>query len=75
MLWLGNSNVRAETASPARVVNATTVGAVDSQNNKACFSNYGGVLDGELPPLSLGQYINAVLVWDLGVNVVSAVSF
>ena len=56
---VGNSNEPAEATSPARVMEAVTVGAVDSQNNKACFSNYGGTLDGEAPPLSLVQHINA----------------
>ncbi|KAG8709061.1 subtilisin-like serine protease [Ceratobasidium sp. 395] len=52
----GNSNVDASTTSPARVAAANTVGAVDSSNRKASFSNYGSVLD----------------VWALGVNVRSA---
>ena len=66
---VGNSNVPAEGTSPARVKEAVTVGAVDSENNKACFSNYGPTLDGEAPPLSLVQHINAyqsgtlVLMW------------
>ncbi|KAH8916791.1 subtilisin-like protein [Atractiella rhizophila] len=51
----GNSNVDASTTSPARVQAAITVGAVDSSNVKASFSNYGPVLD----------------VWELGVNVLS----
>ncbi|KAG9124883.1 subtilisin-like serine protease [Ceratobasidium sp. 392] len=52
----GNSNVNAANTSPARVVVANTIGAVDSSNKKASFSNYGAVLD----------------VWALGVNVKSA---
>ncbi|KAG8721034.1 subtilisin-like serine protease [Ceratobasidium sp. 395] len=52
----GNSNVDAASTSPARVAAANTVGAVDSSNRKASFSNYGSVLD----------------VWALGVNVLSA---
>ncbi|KAG8696485.1 subtilisin-like serine protease [Ceratobasidium sp. 394] len=52
----GNSNVDAAGTSPARVAAANTVGAVDSSNRKASFSNYGSVLD----------------VWALGVNVLSA---
>ncbi|GAB1525269.1 hypothetical protein RhiTH_008427 [Rhizoctonia solani] len=52
----GNSNVDAANTSPARVSAANTVGAVDSSNRKASFSNYGSVLD----------------VWALGVNVLSA---
>ncbi|CCO33165.1 Proteinase R [Rhizoctonia solani AG-1 IB] len=38
----GNSNVNAGSTSPARVAAAITVGAVDSSNRKASFSNYGG---------------------------------
>ncbi|CCO37844.1 hypothetical protein BN14_12004 [Rhizoctonia solani AG-1 IB] len=52
----GNSNVDAGSTSPARVAVANTVGAVDSSNRKASFSNYGSVVD----------------VWALGVNVLSA---
>lgn len=52
----GNSNVNAANTSPARVAAANTIGAVDSSNKKASFSNYGAVLD----------------VWALGVNVLSA---
>jgi len=52
----GNSNVDASTTSPARVASANTVGAVDSSNRKASFSNFGSVLD----------------VWAPGVNILSA---
>ncbi|KAG8741725.1 subtilisin-like serine protease [Ceratobasidium sp. 414] len=52
----GNSNVDAASTSPARVGTANTIGAVDSSNRKASFSNYGPVVD----------------VWALGVNVLSA---
>ncbi|KAG8696030.1 subtilisin-like serine protease [Ceratobasidium sp. 394] len=52
----GNSNVDANTSSPARVKEANTIGAVDSTNTKASFSNYGPVLD----------------VWAPGVNITSA---
>ena len=71
----GNSGVPAQGTSPARVKEAVTVGAVDSQNNKACFSNYGSELDGGLPPLFLVWHTNVAPVWDLGVAVESAVSF
>lgn len=37
----GNSNVDASSTSPARVAAANTVGAIDSSNAKASFSNYG----------------------------------
>ena len=52
----GNNNANAANYSPASVAAANVVGAVDSSNVKAPFSNYGAVLD----------------VWALGVNVVSA---
>jgi len=72
---VGNSNLPVVFASPARAKGAVTVGAVDSNNRKACFSNFGPGLIGELLLLSLGQHINTALVWDLGVGVLSAVSF
>lgn len=37
----GNSNVNAGNTSPARVAAANTIGAIDSSNKKASFSNYG----------------------------------
>ncbi|CAE6451851.1 unnamed protein product [Rhizoctonia solani] len=52
----GNENQNAANVSPARVAAAITVGAVDSSNRKASFSNYGPILD----------------IWALGVNVRSA---
>ncbi|KDN47802.1 hypothetical protein RSAG8_03222, partial [Rhizoctonia solani AG-8 WAC10335] len=52
----GNENQNAANVSPARVAGAITVGAIDSSNRKASFSNYGSVLD----------------IWALGVNVRSA---
>lgn len=41
----GNSNVDADNASPARVGEALTVGATDSSDTRASFSNYGAVVD------------------------------
>ncbi|CCO33171.1 Proteinase R OS=Tritirachium album GN=PROR PE=1 SV=1 [Rhizoctonia solani AG-1 IB] len=52
----GNSNVNAANTSPARVAAANTIGAIDSNNAKASFSNYGSVLD----------------VWAPGVNILSS---
>lgn len=52
----GNSNMPAETSSPADVEAANTIGAVDSTNQKASFSNYGKLID----------------VWAPGVNINSA---
>ncbi|CAE6410463.1 unnamed protein product [Rhizoctonia solani] len=52
----GNDNKDTSESSPARVPAANTIGAIDSSNQKASFSNYGSVVD----------------VWALGVNVLSA---
>jgi subtilisin family serine protease len=41
----GNDNVNACTGSPARVGAAITVGATDSTDHRASFSNYGSCLD------------------------------
>ena len=41
----GNINVDAGTRSPARVADAVTVGATDSTDTRASFSNYGSALD------------------------------
>ncbi|CAE6421033.1 unnamed protein product [Rhizoctonia solani] len=56
MVAAGNSNTPADTTSPANVKEANTIGAVDKDNQKASFSNYGKFLD----------------LWALGVNVESA---
>ncbi|KDQ08935.1 hypothetical protein BOTBODRAFT_117866, partial [Botryobasidium botryosum FD-172 SS1] len=45
----GNSNADAINYSPARVANAITVGAVDYNNAKASFSNYGSIVDVHAP--------------------------
>ncbi|KAF8738746.1 peptidase, partial [Rhizoctonia solani] len=52
----GNENQNAGNFSPAHVLEANTIAAVDSSNRKASFSNFGSVVD----------------VWALGVNVRSA---
>ena len=49
----GNSNVDASTTSPARVAAAVTVGAVDSSNKKASFSNYGSIVDIQAPGVNI----------------------
>ncbi|MCI0390006.1 MAG: S8 family peptidase [Acidobacteria bacterium] len=41
----GNSNMDASNFSPARVTEAITVGATDSSDTRASFSNFGSVLD------------------------------
>lgn len=52
----GNDNRPADGTSPANVEGANTIGAVDANNQKASFSNYGGLID----------------VWAPGVNILSA---
>ncbi|KAG8722969.1 subtilisin-like serine protease [Ceratobasidium sp. 395] len=52
----GNSNVDASMSTPARVKEANTIGAVDSTNKKASFSNWGSLID----------------VWAPGVDITSA---
>ncbi|QRW03375.1 cuticle-degrading protease [Ceratobasidium sp. AG-Ba] len=49
----GNSNVDAANTSPARVSTANTVGAVDSSNRKASFSNYGSIVDIQAPGVNI----------------------
>lgn len=49
----GNSGVDASTTSPARVADALTVGATDSSDAKASWSNYGSVLDLFAPGVSI----------------------
>ncbi|KAF8694411.1 peptidase, partial [Rhizoctonia solani] len=49
----GNDNKDAKDYSPARAPNANTVGAVDSKNVKAPFSNYGPVLDIQAPGVNI----------------------
>ncbi|HEY0532139.1 MAG TPA: S8 family serine peptidase [Actinoplanes sp.] len=41
----GNENVNAATESPSALASAITVGASDSRDRRASFSNYGSVLD------------------------------
>lgn len=41
----GNSNANAANYSPASAASAITVGAIDSGNARASYSNYGAVLD------------------------------
>ncbi|KAG8785601.1 subtilisin-like serine protease [Ceratobasidium sp. 428] len=52
----GNSGLPASTSSPANVKEANTIGAIDEENRRAYFSNFGQLID----------------VWYLGVKVKSA---
>lgn len=49
----GNEGVSAATKSPARVTEALTVGASNSSDTRASWSNYGGVLDLFAPGVSI----------------------
>ncbi|AEV85014.1 peptidase S8/S53 subtilisin kexin sedolisin [Actinoplanes sp. SE50] len=49
----GNSGVDAGGSSPARVTEALTVGATDSSDARASWSNYGSVLDLFAPGVSI----------------------
>lgn len=67
----GNSNVDASTQSPARVVEALTVGATDSSDIRASFSNYGGVVDLFAPGVDV---LSAWIGSDTATNVISGTS-
>lgn len=58
--------INADTQSPARVVEALTVGATDISDNTASFSNYGSVLDIYAPG------VNITSAW-IGSNTATAV--
>ncbi|KAH7011293.1 peptidase S8/S53 domain-containing protein [Ilyonectria destructans] len=49
----GNSNVDAGLSSPGSAPSALTVGAIDKDNNRASFSNYGKVVDIFAPGLAI----------------------
>ena len=49
----GNSNVDASTSSPARVPEAITVGATNSRDTKASFSNFGSIVDVYAPGVGI----------------------
>jgi subtilisin family serine protease len=54
----GNSNANACNSSPARVSAALTVGATDSTDTRAGFSNYGSCLDLFAPGVSIDSTWN-----------------
>ncbi|CAE7180136.1 unnamed protein product [Rhizoctonia solani] len=49
----GNDNKDAQNVSPARAEQAITVGAVDKNDAKASFSNYGSILDIQAPGVNI----------------------
>ncbi|MGW0122098.1 S8 family peptidase [Streptomyces sp. NPDC003327] len=67
----GNSGVNASSSSPARVAEAITVGATNSSDAKASWSNYGSVLDIFAPGVSItaGWHTN-----DTATNTISGTS-
>lgn len=67
----GNSNVDADNTSPARVVEALTVGATDSSDTRASFSNYGAVVDLFAPGVDV---LSAWIGSDSATNVISGTS-
>ncbi|KDQ13704.1 hypothetical protein BOTBODRAFT_365903 [Botryobasidium botryosum FD-172 SS1] len=67
----GGSNVDATNTSPANVATAVTVGAVDSSNAKAPFSNYGTAIDVFAPGVNVkSAWIGA----NMATNILSGTS-
>jgi subtilisin family serine protease len=64
----GNSNANACNSSPARVAGALTVGATDSSDRRASFSNYGSCLDLFAPGVGITSD------WVTGTNTISGTS-
>jgi subtilisin family serine protease len=65
----GNDNADANNTSPARVKQAITVGAIDINDNRASFSNFGNAVDLFAPG------VNVTSAWrDGGFNVLSGTS-
>lgn len=67
----GNSGANASSSSPARVAAALTVGATDSADAKASWSNYGSVLDLFAPGVSITAGWNTS---DTATNTISGTS-
>ncbi len=67
----GNSNANACNSSPADVAAAITVGATDSSDNRASFSNYGTCLDIFAPGVSITSAWNTS---DTATNTISGTS-
>ncbi|MFJ6934855.1 S8 family peptidase [Streptomyces sp. NPDC101132] len=67
----GNSGVNARNSSPARVTEALTVGATNSSDAKASWSNYGSVLDLFAPGVSITAGWNT---GDTATNTISGTS-
>src|SRR5262249_31793890 len=67
----GNSNANACNSSPARVATAITVGATDSSDNRASFSNFGTCLDIFAPGVNITSAWNTS---DTATNTISGTS-
>ncbi|MEG3629621.1 S8 family peptidase [Streptomyces poriticola] len=67
----GNESTNASTRSPARVTEAITVGATDSGDSRAYYSNYGSVLDLFAPGSSITSAWNSS---DSATNTISGTS-
>jgi hypothetical protein len=67
----GNSNADACGSSPARVATAITVGATDSSDNRASFSNFGTCLDIFAPGVNITSAWNTS---DTATNTISGTS-
>jgi subtilisin family serine protease len=67
----GNDNVDADNQSPARVREALTIGAVDSSDTRASFSNYGMAVDLFAPGVNI---TSAWIGSDTATNTISGTS-
>jgi hypothetical protein len=67
----GNNNVDADNQSPARVREALTIGAVDSSDTRASFSNYGMAVDLFAPGVDI---TSAWIGSDTATNTISGTS-
>jgi subtilisin family serine protease len=67
----GNDNANACNSSPARTAEAITVGATDSADNRASFSNYGTCLDIFAPGVNITSSWNSS---DTATNTISGTS-
>lgn len=61
----GNDGVDARNTSPARAASAITVGAIDINDNRPTFSNYGPVVDMFAPGVAvISTWIGSTTVSD-----------
>lgn len=67
----GNNNINADNASPARVREALTIGAIDSSDTRASFSNFGMAVDFFAPGVDI---TSAWIGSDSATNTISGTS-